>query len=67
MSKLLESFLSNAMERVQAPEVQKVLRENILAPLMAKILEIVLPYVLGVVAILVAILICVLILVFRVK
>lgn len=67
MSKLLESFASDAIERVSDPAVQKVVKENILAPLMSKILEMILPYALGVVGILVAILVCVLVLVFRVK
>jgi hypothetical protein len=53
MSKLLESFVSDAMARIKSPEVQEAVHENLLAPLLAYLL----PYLLAIVGLWFAILI----------
>lgn len=48
MSKLVESLFTDALERVKTPEVQTIVNENILAPLMSAILRALAPYIIGV-------------------
>ena len=43
MSKLVESFLTDAIERVKTPEIQEVVKTNILAPLLMSILKFLAP------------------------
>lgn len=43
MSKLVESFLADAIERVKTPEIQEAVKTNILAPLLMSILKFLAP------------------------
>ena len=47
MSKLLESFVSDAIQRVSAPEAKAVVQTHLLVPLVALILDVLTPYLLG--------------------
>ena len=48
MSKLVESFLTDALERVKTPEIQTAVHENVLAPLLSAILRYLAPYLIGI-------------------
>ncbi len=48
MSKLVESFVTDAVNRIKTPEVQSVLQENVLSPLVAAILKYLAPYLVGI-------------------
>ena len=45
MSKVVESLLKDAMEKVKTPEVQRAFQENVLEPILAQILQILYPYI----------------------
>ena len=47
MSKLLESFVSDAIQRVSTPEAKAAVQTHLLAPLVALILETLTPYLVG--------------------
>lgn len=47
MSKLVESFLADAMQRVATPEAKAAIQTHILSPLVALILETLTPYLVG--------------------
>ena len=51
MSKLLESLVTDAMDRLKTPEVREALHSNILAPIMAHVLEALYPYLIAIVGI----------------
>jgi hypothetical protein len=48
MSKLIESFLADALDRAKTPEVRGVLQKTILTPLLSTILEYLSPYLVAV-------------------
>jgi hypothetical protein len=48
MSKLVESFLTDAVERVKTPEIQTLIHENVLAPLLSALLNYLAPYIIGI-------------------
>lgn len=48
MSKVVESFITDALNRAKTPEVQEVLQKNILGPLLSIVLEYLAPYLLGI-------------------
>jgi hypothetical protein len=56
MSKLLESLVSDAMDRMKSPEVRDALHSNLLAPIMAHVLEVLYPYLIAIVGVWAAIL-----------
>lgn len=49
MSKLLESLVTDAMNRVKNPDVQAALQTNIFAPILARILDVLYPYLMAIV------------------
>jgi hypothetical protein len=49
MSKVVESLLRDAMEKVKTPEVQQAFQESVVQPILAKILEVLYPYIAAVV------------------
>ena len=49
MSKVVESLLKDAMEKVKTPEVQRAFQENVLEPILAQILHVLYPYIAAVV------------------
>ena len=49
MSKVVESLLRDAMEKVKTPEVQRAFQENVVEPILAQILEVLYPYIAGIV------------------
>jgi hypothetical protein len=48
MSKLLESFLTDALERVATPEAKAAIHTHILSPLLAMLLDALTPVLLGI-------------------
>jgi hypothetical protein len=48
MSKLVESFITDAMNRVNTPEVQTLLQKNVFGPILSALLEFLAPYLLGI-------------------
>ena len=51
MSKVVESLLRDAMEKVKTPEVQRAFQENVVEPILAQILEVLYPYIAAIVAV----------------
>lgn len=49
MSKVVESLLRDAMEKVKTPELQQAFHENVVEPILAKILDILYPYIAAIV------------------
>jgi hypothetical protein len=47
MSKVMESLVSDAIQRVSTPEAKAVVQTHLLSPLVALILEALAPYLLG--------------------
>lgn len=48
MSKVLDSLVRDAMEKVKTPEVQRAFQENVVEPILAQILEFLYPYIVGI-------------------
>ena len=48
MSKLVESFVSDAIQRASAPEAKAAIHTHILSPLLAMLLEALTPVLLGI-------------------
>lgn len=48
MSKLVESFARDALERIKTPEVQATLYESLLAPLLALVWKALAPYIIAI-------------------
>lgn len=48
MSKLVESFLADALQRVATPEAKAAIQSHILSPLLAMLLEALSPILLGI-------------------
>ncbi len=67
MSKLVESFAADALERIKSPEVQATLHESLLTPLLSMIWKALAPYVIGIGVLWVLMLIGIAILVARVQ
>ena len=65
MSKVVESLLRDAMEKVKTPEVQRAFQENVIEPILSQILEFLYPYIVGVVGLWVLIFVGVVILLVR--
>lgn len=47
MSKLVESFLADAIQRVATPEAKSAIQSHLLSPLVSLILETLMPYLVG--------------------
>jgi hypothetical protein len=65
MSKVVESFVADAMNRVKSPEVQDALHTNVIAPLFTYILDMLYPYLIAIIGLWCIILIGILILLMR--
>jgi hypothetical protein len=48
MSKVVESLLRDAMEKVKTPEVQRAFQENVVEPILAQVLTFLYPYIAGI-------------------
>lgn len=59
MNKLFGTLLSDILEQLKTPEVQKLVEIHILRPIIATVLHIVYPYLLGVMLLWVIMFICV--------
>lgn len=59
MNKLFGTLLSDILEQLKTPEVQKLVEIHILRPVIATVLHIVYPYLLGVMLLWVIMFICV--------
>lgn len=49
MSKLLESFVSDAMSHIKTPEVQDALHEKLVSPILRYVLDALYPYLIAIV------------------
>lgn len=67
MSKVVESLLRDAIQKVKTPEVQRAFQENVIEPILSQILEFLYPYIVGVVGLWVLIFVGVVILLVRTK
>lgn len=48
MSKLLESFVSDAMSHIKTPEVQDALHEKLVSPILRYVLDALYPYLIAI-------------------
>jgi len=67
MSKVMESLVRDAMEKVKTPEVQRAFQENVIQPILAQILQVLYPYIAAVVGLWVLMCLGILILLIRGK
>ncbi len=67
MSKVVESLLRDAMEKVKTPEVQRAFQENVVEPILAQILQVLYPYIAAVVGLWVLMFLGIIILLIRGK
>ena len=67
MSKVVESLLRDAMEKVKTPEVQRAFQENVIEPILVHILEFLYPYIVGIVGLWVLIFLGIIVLLVRTK
>jgi hypothetical protein len=51
MSKLIQSFLTDALDRANTPEVKEALHTNLFTPLLSIVLEALAPYLVGIVVV----------------
>lgn len=65
MSKVVESLLRDAMEKIRTPEVQRAFQESVIEPILSQILEFLYPYILAVVGLWVLIFLGIVILLVR--
>jgi hypothetical protein len=49
MSKVMESLVRDAMEKVKTPEVQRAFQDNVVEPILTQILQVLYPYIAAVV------------------
>lgn len=49
MSKVMESLVREAMEKVKTPEVQRAFQDNVVEPILTQILQVLYPYIAAVV------------------
>lgn len=67
MSKVLDSLLKDALEKVRTPEVQRAFQESVIEPILSQILTFLYPYIVGVLGLWVLIFLGVVILLVRTK
>lgn len=59
MTKMLDSLLRDALERLKSPEVRSTLEQTIVRPVISTVLDMVYPYLLGVMLLWVIMFVCV--------